>query len=262
MSEKDLKRLLLKNQTPKPNPDEIEKVKKIVISEQKQILLIPSVSLWERITQQFFYISKVTWFIQLFIILTALASLTCIDHKNIPALLACLAPLVGVAVFPELLKGFYYNMWELEQSCRFNLREITAVRLLIFGITDLIGVILLSAVAMQLDSVSFMDCILYFLIPFNLANVCYLAAIQIAGRSCPAYLFVAVSLFLSGFASIYARLLDHLKFKEAHTILHFLTTVLGSLSLLFLVYMVIRILKIFSKNTTTDLDNRREHLWN
>ena len=55
--------------------------------------------------------------------------------KKLLSLLLC-APIIGIVGFTEIMRSYRQNMWELEQACRYNLRQLMGMRLLIFGIVD------------------------------------------------------------------------------------------------------------------------------
>lgn len=68
----------------------------------------------------------------------------------------------------ELFKSFTSNMWELEQTFKYDLRQHTTMKMLTFGVFDMLFIFILSIVAGQLFPVSFIQFTLYLLAPFNL----------------------------------------------------------------------------------------------
>lgn len=67
----------------------------------------------------------------------------------------------------ELFKSFTNNMWELEQTFKYDLRQHTAMKMLVFGVFDLLLILILAVVGKQIFHVSFLSFALYLLAPFN-----------------------------------------------------------------------------------------------
>ena len=102
----------------------------------------------KRIFNQFKYISPILWFAQL------LAFGLCVfiisrtngdtDITLVLSSISFIVAFIGIVGFPELCKSFSYQMWELEQSCKYNLRQIVAIKLSIIGMIDLVIVLIIS----------------------------------------------------------------------------------------------------------------------
>jgi len=91
--------------------------------------------------------------------------------------LAACAPLFGLIGFTEVMKSYQKDMWELEQSCRYNLRELAAMRLLIFGLVDLVLVAVIFAMGLCIGIRADL-LILFFLVPVLLSDSIYLRLME------------------------------------------------------------------------------------
>lgn len=111
----------------------------------KQLLMknpVQELHWYRRIVNQFKYISPLLWFSQLLVIGICMLLISQIssdtDMTAILSAISFIVALLGVVGFPEVCKSFSYQMWELEQSCKYNLRQIIAIKLSIIGTIDLI----------------------------------------------------------------------------------------------------------------------------
>lgn len=83
--------------------------------------------------------------------------------------LACAIPVLSLFGVRELQKSFSCHMDEMEAACRFNLGEITLMRLLITGVFHLLGLGILIAASHSRMDYGILRLSLYLLLPF-LAN--------------------------------------------------------------------------------------------
>ena len=120
-----------------------------------------------RIVNQFKYISPLLWFSQLLAIGLCMLLISQIgSDTDMTAIL-----LLGVVGFPEVCKSFSYQMWELEQSCKYNLRQIVAIKLSIIGTIDLIIILAITLFTSLQTELPMWEMALYLFVPFNLACI-------------------------------------------------------------------------------------------
>ena len=62
-------------------------------------------------------------------------------------------------------------MWELEQSCKYNLRQIVAIKLSIIGTIDLIIILAITLFTSLQTELPMWEMALYLFVPFNLACI-------------------------------------------------------------------------------------------
>ncbi len=87
-------------------------------------------------------------------------------------------------------------MWELEMSCRYNLRSIFAVKMLILGCVDFF--VLGAAIFITgLSGTKFALTAVMILVPFNLSNSLYLWLIVKLRHRCTNYVLAGTGVFLS-----------------------------------------------------------------
>ncbi|MEG0260050.1 MAG: hypothetical protein RR651_09270 [Lysinibacillus sp.] len=116
-----------------------------------------------------------TWFIQFaLLILTTFLITKAFDDEPFTFIIQSLTVSVIVsAIFfiEELFRSFTSGMWELEQTLKYDLRQHTIIKLLIFGLVDLLLIICLAFICQGVIAISFWKIILYLLVPFNITCI-------------------------------------------------------------------------------------------
>ena len=144
----------------------------------KQLLMknpVQELRWYRRIGNQFKYISPLLWLSQLLaigicmLLISQISSDT--DITSILSAISFVVALLGVVGFPEICKSFSYQMWELEQSCKYNLRQIVAIKLSIIGTIDLIIILAITLFTSLQTELPMWEMALYLFVPFNLACI-------------------------------------------------------------------------------------------
>lgn len=119
------------------------------------------------------FISIKTWLMQFLVVLLILV--TTMSHvfdqssskTIINSYLICL--IFSIMFFlDEIYKSFISGMWALEQSFKYDLRQHTLVKLMIFGFLDLLIILFISLVAKAALALSIIHLTLYLLVPYNI----------------------------------------------------------------------------------------------
>lgn len=139
-------------------------------------------SLQSILLSQLQYLPLSFWIVQ--IVLTAIAAaLVCLSgywevplHYPLTALMVMI-PLIVLVGVQEVSKSNLYDMWEIEQSSRCQLVKITACRMLIIGLSNLLLITAILAVTSFYYQQSLIELILYGMVPFNISCTCYLFTI-------------------------------------------------------------------------------------
>lgn len=127
-------------------------------------------------------------------------------------LLSAFAAFIGVFMMVEFNRNFTCHLWELEQSCYFNLKQICASRLLLFGGMDLLMLTLLSGIAGRGAGIGYLRFGIYVLVPFVISQAVNLAVFSWLRNTEKEYaqyglsfLSALLSVFASRFPQIYER---------------------------------------------------------
>lgn len=158
---------------------------------------------WIRLKTQIAYIPKLLWLVQGILLTAGLWAIMYAPRSGALTVLSAGSPVLGVTVFPVLLRSFSNGMWELEQSARFSLKEICGMRLLIFGLTDTCILAVLLA-AMVREGTSLSSYLYWVIVPFALSCSCYMYLIRKIRRSASGYMLICAGAVL-GCVSLYVQ---------------------------------------------------------
>lgn len=169
--------------------------------------IYPRKSWLQKMVEQLLYLSPSVWMIQGAILV--IAALLAIDRQVTGwfQVVSVLISLVGLAGIPELAKSFYSGMWELEESCRYNLRQLLVIRLVLLGMVDVFMLVCFLALAGWQNNTS-TEIIIYLMIPFNLSNSIYLLVFRYLRGKCSLFFMAAVGL-LQAFAMVFLSAAIH-----------------------------------------------------
>ena len=144
-------------------------------AERQKKSFYPGKSFGERLLDQASWMSPGAWLGQL-----AVPVLFCLllgngdwTRRDILLLVTACTPLPGVIGLVELLRSWQNNMWELEEACRYHLRQIQGMRLLVFGIADSIGAAAVFAMGF-LEGYTVELLLLFFLFPLLVSDSVFL----------------------------------------------------------------------------------------
>ena len=119
------------------------------------------------------FIQVKTWLIQFLVVLLILGTTRAhvLDQSSLKTIinsyLICL--IFSILFFlDEIYKSFTSGMWILEQSFKYDLRQHTLVKLILFGFLDLLIILFISLVAKAALALSIIRLILYLLVPYNI----------------------------------------------------------------------------------------------
>ena len=181
----------------------------VIAEESGKKVWIPRKSMAQRVWEQAAYISPLTWGFQLIFLLFGLYLLNQEMTGVMVKELAVLIPLTGIIAVPEFMKSFSRGMWELEESCFYNMRQLILLKMVIFGIADgLLITVLIAAAGSR--GIRLTEAFYYIAVPFNLSNACYLFLFQLLKRRCSGYILAAAGCFMvaAGWMAQRYQLLD------------------------------------------------------
>lgn len=122
--------------------------------------------------------------------------------QEICAVLSAAAPLILLVNVPELVRVYNGGMLELELATRHGLAGVCAARLMIFGLTDIVLLLVLSAATAAISKAALGVMLLYCLTPFSLMCAGCLAVLRRcrADRLTQAAILLTITLFGLGMA--------------------------------------------------------------
>lgn len=105
--------------------------------------------------------------------------------------LAITIPFLVLLGVKQISKSDTYDMWEIEQSSRYQLVKLVACRMLVIGFFDLFFVTGVLAFLSYYYQQSMIQMILYGMVPFHISCSCYLFTITKGDRSEESYHLIA-----------------------------------------------------------------------
>lgn len=198
--ERELKNLVKTYKAPDMTGEQRKRLDLALKAEVKKKRLVPRESMLRRMWRLAQFISPSVWLLQA--VFLALAFLMAGGGQTGYLWnLSIMIPFLGVIAVPEMAKSFSSGMWELEQSCFFNLRRLIAAKMAVFGFVDGIFVIFLMAAAGS-HGAGPAGVVLAVLVPFCLSNTVYLVLFRLLKRRCTGYVLTA-----AGIAMVFGMLL-------------------------------------------------------
>lgn len=193
--EKALKKMLAQWEAPTMSDEETERLSEILRQEIKRKPLISERHIMGGILNQMGHISPVTWACQVLVLILGGHLLSEMQSESILQTVALIIPLIGLVGFPELMKSFHCDMWELEESCFYNLREILLMKMMIFGMVDGMILCILMGAAGK-GGMEWYEVLCSILIPYNLSCTVYLELFRVMKRKCSGYALVMAGFFM------------------------------------------------------------------
>lgn len=167
---------LQQHQAPKPLPEKVARLKQEVKqqAESMPFVFLQNSRLPDRLLRQLPYISLWIWPVQLLVLLLFFLLL---QQQSVSVetltLLSSTGPLLAILPMADIIRSFGCNMWEMEAACRYDLRQVTAMRLCIVGGGDILVLAFGSCLYGQKMS-ALWEFGLYILLPFLISSSIYL----------------------------------------------------------------------------------------
>lgn len=151
---------------------------------------------FKRLFRQAEYISPAVWIVQASVILIFAAVMAQdFDVVKSAIILSVTAPAMGLLLVVDVVRSYGSNMWEMETACRYDLRQITAMRMCLIGGGDLL-VLGGGLCAFGIFKGSCWIFILYVLLPFFLISSLYMWELIRFTRKCSPFVLLSTGIVL------------------------------------------------------------------
>ena len=128
-------------------------------------------SYFEKIKRYIPFMSKITFLFQFILLLVGILVIKSMNFEKTRLILSLVMPILAFLQIMELEKSFKYNMYEIEMSCKMDLKETISIKLIINTFINLcIMTIFAVMTGTRFEQDSYV-LILYFLVPFMITNV-------------------------------------------------------------------------------------------
>lgn len=110
----------------------------------------------------------------------------------------------------ELYRSFIAGMWQLEQTFKYDVRQHTLMKLIIFGLLDFLLILLISLLSNATLATPFSNIMLYLLVPFNIFSILLFSTLTLWRNTmnrtllwCLAGAIASVSFVITNMVNIY-----------------------------------------------------------
>lgn len=195
MTDEELKKILLAVPAPKAEEERKENTIRLVMAAKKELRGLTGISWWKRIRTMAGYISPAIWLGQGAVLLLVIWGML-ESGINSPAIECLAGPLLGGIACLEVQKSYACGMWELEQSCRYDARQVMLLKMQITGGADLLILLGLLGLGISLE-VSFTETVLCLLVPYFLSVSVYLLILCRTDRRASNYVMAGAGILLA-----------------------------------------------------------------
>ena len=208
--EEEISRILNRNKAPDIREEKMTNLKRELYARMECIDILPQISFPDRLLRQIPYIAPWVWALQVCVVLLfAVAPELDRDGMEIFVFLSCTGPLLAILPTVDIVRSFGCNMWEMEAACRYDLRQITGMRLCIVGGAD-VAVLVFGGVLYVRKQGSLWEFGLSVLLPFLLSSSVYLWELNHFSRKCSGFLLCATCV---GLNVIGLPILEHMFYR-------------------------------------------------
>lgn len=165
-----------------PIIDENEKRQSIEIL-KKEIAnteIIVKESYFEKIKRYIPFMSKITFLIQFVLLIVGIFVIKSSTFEKTRLILSLVMPILAFLQMMELQKSFKYNMYEIEMSCKMDLKELISIKLIINTITNLIIMTIFASLTAARFGNEIYLLTIYFLVPFMITNVINIGVMKLS----------------------------------------------------------------------------------
>ena len=136
-------------------------------------------SYFEKIKRYVPFMSKITFLIQFVLLIVGILVIKSMAFEKTRLILSLVMPILAFLQMIELQKSFKYNMYEIEMSCKMDLKELISIKLIINTFINLcIMTVFAVATGTHFEQESYV-LILYFLVPFMITNVANIVTMRL-----------------------------------------------------------------------------------
>jgi hypothetical protein len=128
-------------------------------------------SYFEKIKRYIPFMSKITFLFQFILLLVGILVIKSMNFEKTRLILSLVMPILAFLQIMELEKSFKYNMYEIEMSCKMDLKELISIKLIINTFINLCIMTVFAVMTGTYFEQESYVLILYFLVPFMITNV-------------------------------------------------------------------------------------------
>ncbi len=220
-----------------------ESIKQIVVEGKKYIENnIPDrTPIYNIILEQLKYISPTLWLLQLVGVISMIIVFNIRQYsiENIKNILYIISPIISVITVPEIMKNYFFGIYEIESTCKNSNAKIFLTRLVLIGFINIFSLLILTVTACIKFKLALLDLVVYSFLPFNFINIIILLLID-AFKIKNHYVCLIVSLVSLSFVVF---IIPNIILKNINNFISIILLVLTTTILIFQILTRIKIIK-------------------
>lgn len=204
-------------------------------------------SYFEKIKRYIPFMSKITFLFQFILLLVGILVIKSMTFEKTRLILSLVMPVLAFLQIMELEKSFKYNMYEIEMSCKINLKELISIKLIINTLINLCIMTIFAVMTGTYFKQESYVLILYFLVPFMITNVANIVTMRLLKNKSNEIVNMTIMLFVNVILFII-----HIKFPSVYE----------ASSILVWVAVLIVTVTYFIKDVYQFYEEEDEFIWN
>lgn len=132
----------------------------------------------EKVKRYIPFLNKKTIIFQFILLISGISIITSAEFEKTRLILSAVMPILALLQMIELEKSFKYNMYEIEISCKLNLKELILIKLIIYAFINLCIMTIFAIIVGSYFKYSISLLILYFLVPLMITNAINIGIIR------------------------------------------------------------------------------------
>lgn len=197
--EKQIKRILMRSCPPEADREKVDALKRELNSRAGGMDLqvcAPGEPLGTRILRQMPYITGWVWMVQAAVVaLLGLAAGQNMTDMEAGMFFSLVAPILALLPVVDIVRSYGHNMCEMEAACRYDLRQITAMRMCIIGGADIL-LLALGGWLYREKCGSIWEFVLFVLLPFLASSSLYCWELYRFSAGCSGFVLLGTGILL------------------------------------------------------------------
>ncbi len=152
---------------------------------------------FEKVKRYIPFLSKKIIIFQFILLILGINIITSTEFEKTRLILSTVMPILALLQIIELEKSFKYNMYEIEISCKLNLKELILIKLIIYAFVNLCIMTIFAIIAGSYFKYSISLLILYFLVPLMITNTINIGIIRLQKHKSNELINFIVMLFVN-----------------------------------------------------------------
>lgn len=152
---------------------------------------------FEKIRRYIPFMNKTTFLIQFILLLIGIFVIKSLSFEKTRLILSLVMPILAFLQIIEIEKSLKYNMYEIEMSCKIDLKELISIKLSVNSIINLLIMTIFAILTTAHFENEIYLLIIYFLVPFMITNVINIGITKLSKNKSNEIIYITVTLLIN-----------------------------------------------------------------